>query len=42
MSYTGTKTLVAGQDGIIHTAIEEAIEARNASDKTLSTAHGEH
>jgi hypothetical protein len=35
MKYTGTKVLVAGTDGIIHTTIDEAIEARNTGDKPL-------
>lgn len=42
MTYTGTKILVAGSDGIVHTAIEEAIEARNCGDKPSNPAHGEH
>ena len=32
MTYTGTKILVAGSDGIIHSTIEEAVEARNTGD----------
>lgn len=42
MTYTGSKILVAGSDGVVLTSIDEAIESRNASDKTLSSAHGEH
>lgn len=34
MTYTGTKTLVAGADSIVYTDIDEAIENRNASDYT--------
>jgi hypothetical protein len=41
MTYTGTKILVAGSDGIIHSSIDAAVEARNTSDKPSNPAHGE-
>lgn len=42
MKYTGNYQLTAGPDGIVHATADQAIEARDSGDKTLSSANGEH
>lgn len=39
MSYTGTKQLTVGADGVVYSTAVEAVEARNASDKKVTTSY---